>query len=620
MTGFCGWLGPPGDGSRPEAVAAAMSGGLPGFDGYRTLSAANGRGGMVVVAPPQTGHFHADDRFLAALHGYPRWTCERLAGVAKAGGHGAALIEAYRDRGAGLLEVLDGAFSLAIVDLEERKALIAIDRLGIETVCYGFPAGGGIVFGTRTDSVRAFPAIGSTVTVERIHDYLFCWRIPAPATIYREQSKLLAGQYLLCTGEREPRPEFYWRMPYREHEAPDPAEAEEELRSLLRQAVRRSTDDAAPAPTGAFLSGGLDSSVVVGFLGETSGAAPRAFTVSFPEEGYDELSYARVAAESYGADHLVFEMAPKHIYETLPAVAVAFDEPFGNASSLPTHCCARLAKVTGVDVLLAGDGGDEIFGGNSRYVEQNVYELYGRLPEWLRTGVIEPLVGALPGNDSISLFRKARNYVQRARTPLPDRLEAYNHFMEVDVAEVFDPSVVGELTPDGPLRYMRDAYERTGSSSILQRMMQLDLQIALADSDFRKVNIACELAGVRVLYPFADRDLVEFSARIPPEMLVNKGELRSFYKRALENFLPREVLTKPKHGFGLPVDQWFTTFPPLRELAGDCLTDLRRRHYLRPSFLDDCLGVVQGTVDSVPVGNIYDLVTLELWLQAHADK
>jgi asparagine synthase (glutamine-hydrolysing) len=101
---------------------------------------------------------------------------------------------------------------------------------------------------------------------------------------------------------------------------------------------------------------------------------------------------------------------------------------------------------------------------------------------------------------------------------------------------------------------------------------------------------------------------------------VNKGELRSFYKRALENFLPREVLTKPKHGFGLPVDQWFTTFPPLRELAGDCLTDLRRRHYLRPSFLDDCLGVVQGTVDSVPVGNIYDLVTLELWLQAHADK
>ena len=345
----------------------------------------------------------------------------------------------------------------------------------------------------------------------------------------------------------------------------------------------------ADAPSVAtFLSGGTDSSTVVGSLTEIRGGPVDTFSIGFDAEGFDEMEFARCAVERFGSRSHEIYVKPEDIVTAIPIIALEYDEPFGNASAVPTYFCAKAAREAGFERMLAGDGGDEIFGGNTRYAKQKIFEAYLRLPAALRRGLIEP-VAHLPGASGIFPLRKLKSYVDQANVRLPLRLESYNFLHRSAMSEIFEPGFIDAIDPSLPDSALREVYERTTSDHFLNRMMHLDLKFTLADNDLRKVGTMTEAAGVEVRYPLLDDRMVAFANGLPVDYKVRGARLRWFFKEALRDLLPEKIINKSKHGFGLPFGMWSTSHAPLAELVGDSLSDLGRRGWIKPAYLNEML-------------------------------
>lgn len=618
MGGLCGWIGDLRSDDGPPSVGARMAGGLPQVDRGRTSQAFQRRHALAVRAPARLGHWFDDDGLLVAIHGYPYWPDAQRQAAAERDGHAQVAARLYRDKGADLLTHLQGPFALCVIEKAVERALLAIDRFGVESLSYTQVPNGPLVFGSTADSVRAHPGVMATIAPQTIYNYLyFIDRICAPATIYDEQKKLVPGQYLLF--ERgAARLETYWRMPYGADDTHSEAELGDALLDRLRDALGRSIAGEEPARTGAFLSGGLDSSTVVSLLAEKHGRGTRAFTIGFKEQAFDETPYAALAAKHVGAAHDIYYLDPDPMVDAIPRLSQAYDEPFANSSVVPAYYCAVRAKETGIDVLLAGDGGDELFAGNARYLKDRIFQHYGRIPRLLRTALIEPAVRHFPLGERIGLLRKARSYIRQANQSIPVRLSATNVYATLAAGDLFAPDLMAEIDAAWPMRFVEDIYFGTGAVSDLQRMMAVDLRITLADSDLRKIGRACDMAGVRVRYPFLDESLAEFAARVPPQLLVKNGELRYFFKAALGSILAEATITKKKHGFGLPTFAYINKHKPLQDLFCDSLGALKRRHLFRDAALDGVIAQVRAGQAEAYCGVAWDLGVFELWLQSHS--
>lgn len=621
MRRIFGWMGRLDCVEPPDALLAMMNAAWPGGETGTFLSRAERDAALHVDADEHRHGREMSDAngeisgpLWAAIEGRPRWVPEKLAALAHRQGDAAALKDAYRKSGPALLQGLSGPFSLAVLDRSSRRLLLAIDRFGRNAMYYSILPGKGVVFGSTADLVRMNRAVITTVSTQGVFSYLYFGFCPSPETIYPDLRKLEPAQYLLCQ-DGVVTTDFYWRMPYSEGGGTGIDALAEELHGLLRQAIGRAIKGHESGALGAFLSGGLDSSTVVGLLAERTPGGVKAFTIGFQNERFDEMRYARIVAEHFMAKHSKYYLTPKDVSDTIVKVTDYCDEPFGNSSIFPAYVCARLAAEAGVTLMVAGDGGDEIFAGNNRYVEQQRYEQYSRLPVSLRRYAIEPLVFGLPDSLSPRFMRLIRSYIQRAKIPLPDRLESRNLFETVPIADVVHPDALGEIDAMAPMRNLRKIYFGTRSSSGLQRMLNLDLKITLADNDLRKMGRACEMARLPVVYPFLDEDLVEFSGRVPPELLIRWLRRRYFYKHAMRAFLPGAVIAKRKHGFGMPYSDWLRGAPQLRELAFDCTSSFKRRHYLKPAFLDWAIDEKGGELGDDRTGLVWDVMMLELWLR-----
>ena len=406
----------------------------------------------------------------------------------------------------------------------------------------------------------------------------------------------------------------YWNPSFDEHGAGEFEALAAELREALRTAVRDSAPD---ERTGAFLSGGLDSSTVVGVLSELSPGTAQSFSIGFGYPAYDELDYARIANKRFGAQGHEYVVTGDDIASAFPMIARAYDEPFGNSSALPAYYCARFARENGIEHLLAGDGGDELFAGNSRYARQTFFQRYQLIPPMLRRAVIEPLLRAWPDSMVVPPIRKARNYVQRANTPLPERLELWNLMYRLGPAQVLHPDFLADVDTAHPNSRMREVWNSAPCRHDLNRMLFLDWQYTLADNDLRKVETMAELGGVRVSYPMLHDAVVRVATQVPPALMMPGTKLRDFYKRAMTGFLPDEIIHKPKHGFGLPFGLWLQDSPSLRELVMENLRNLERRRIIHPALLDRLLHL-HGAEDAEYYGVfVWVLAMLEQWLQEH---
>jgi len=609
MTGLCGWIGDVGAGGDAGATLAAMAAGLAAPNPLVDHRAVGPGGALALRGWAGESHFHSDGTLIVALSGYPRWLDAELSALAVRAGHAAAAAEAWRRFGADLLDRLGGGFQLAVLDLAAGWALVAIDRHGIQPMCFAELPGRGVVFGATADAVRAHPAVASTVSPQGIYDYLFFYVSPAPRTIWQEQRKLLPAQ-ALSWRDGALRVATYWKVPY----GADARDGGEEdlgaaLRETLGAAVHRAVAGEAPERVGAFLSGGLDSTSVAAYLAREA-AAPACFTVGFRDDGYDEMPFARIGARHVGARHVEHYLSPEEAAEIVPMIAAVYDEPFGNSSAVPAFACARVARGHGIELLLAGDGGDEIFAGNERYLEQLRDERRRR-----RLGLLAGLGRRLfaNGHDPHGLLGRAGNLCRRLDMDLPARLYADNPLLRYGPEAALGDDLRAAVDPAGPLALIEEAYGRAAAADPVQRMMFLDLQVTLADNDLRKVARTCELAGVRVKYPMLDDDVVALAARVPPAVLLGGMELRHFYKRAMQGVLPAEVLGKQKHGFGMPFGNWLRAAPALRDLALDAIARFKRRGYLRPGFVDRLSDDHRAGRDGPYAGMVWDLMMLELW-------
>ena len=618
MSGLCGWIGGAQVSPDPDRVNHEMASALPHYDVQITRGHSGPHFGLSLRSRAGEGHWHAEGDLYVALEGYPVWQDSARAEVARNRGHAYALAEAYRERGEGLFEELRGAFVLAVIDHTADRALVGIDRFGIQALCYAASGKGELVFGSTADSVRAHPHVGTTVRPQSIFNYLyFVDRVPAPDTIYREQQKLIPGQFLSYAQGRWTA-KTYWRMPYVEDSGEQLDVLAAELPSRLRSAVCRSVEGEEPSKVAAFLSGGLDSSTVTGLLAEINPGRARSFTIGFAMDGFDETEYATIAAEHFKTKHHVYYVTAQDELDALPKIAQIYDEPFANSSAVAAYVCALRAKESGIDLMLAGDGGDELFGGNTRYLADAVFDHYCVIPAALRRGLIEPLLGGATTGREPALLRKARNYVHYARMSVPQRMTCHNVFRGVEVGALFDPDLLAEIDQGAALSRAEEIYAAATSRSKLQRMMSFDLRLTLADSDLRKVGRACELAGVRVKYPFLDEEVATFAAAVPARFLNQNGDLRSFYKRAFADYLPRWVLEKKKQGFGVPCLEFVDVYAPLQSFVGDCIESLRSRRIFRIDFLDQLIAQIRQANSSCHNGVIWDLTALELWFQSRS--
>lgn len=611
MNGVCGWTGGTSAIAEPVAVLRAMlvsaRGGERGDEAADPALVAEDFCAAAFAGRGDTqGLVFADEDLVVAV-------TERLRGGSGRDIGARELADLYRAHKEQFLRRVRGTFAVAVFDRRERRLVLAVDRAGV-TPLYFARVGAAIAFSTRLDGLRPFPTFEATISNQALFDYLYFHVVPSPGTIYRGCEKLLPAQMLvLSAGGRQEL--FYWSMPYRDDNPASFESLRGEFRELLPQAVRRAADGG--VTIGAFLSGGTDSSTVAGTLSKDRGTPLPTYSMGFEVEGFDEIEYARIAARHFGTDSREYYVTPEQVCESIPTVAAWCDEPFGNASVVPAYLCARAARADGIERMLAGDGGDEIFGGNARYANQWVFELYGRIPPLLRDGIIEPVAFRLPGAERIPLLRKVRSYIDQAKVPLPDRLETYNFLHRSPLADIFEPGFLDRVDTEAPLRDLRGAYGRADSASPVNRMMHLDLKITLADNDLRKVNQACSLAGVEVRYPLLDDEMLELAASVPPHMQLRRTQLRWFFKKALADFLPPEIIRKKKHGFGLPVGAWMAENEPLRALTHDTLAAFRRRGIVQPGYLDwierqhaDAHASYYGVL-------IWVVVMLEQWLQSH---
>ncbi|MHB8785413.1 MAG: asparagine synthetase B family protein [Thauera sp.] len=550
---------------------------------------------------------------LATVLGRPRWPDAALAERACTEGAAAVALAVYRERGEAVLEQMQGNFAFVLIDTRQQHVLLAVDRTGTERLCF-VQVGSTLVFSTSARAIAHHPLVAASVNQQALYEYLYCHMVPSPDTAFAGVSKLLPAQRVRFDG-RSVSQRFYWQLAYDASAAGDEGAMRKRFLELTEQGVRRQMDEI--RPTGAFLSGGTDSSTVSGMLGKLSGKPAETFSIGFDAQGFDELEYARITSRHFGTHAHEYYVTADDVVEAMPLIAAAYDEPFGNASAAPTYFCARMAREHGIEVVLAGDGGDEFFGGNERYAKQGVFEHYRRVPSALRN-LLEPVVMNFPLGASIMPVRKARSYIQQARVPLPDRMETYNFLHRSPLEEIFEPEFLAAVNTERPLELAREAYFRCASPDPVERMMHLDHKITLADNDLRKVTRMCEAAGVEVRFPFLDDDLVAFSGQLKPEQKVHKGRLRVLFKDALRGFLPDETITKSKHGFGLPFGLWLNEHAPLKALAEDALNSLGRRGIVKPDYLA-FLQREHATGHASYYGvMIWVLVELELWLQANS--
>lgn len=548
-----------------------------------------------------------DDHAAAAIIGTPHFEDSDAESTALKSGLAAGLLAAWRKDGVNVTAHIRGAYAIAIADAASGSFFLAVDRFAIETLCYRID-GDQLAFSDRADCVDGR---GKELDPQAIFDYLFFHMIPAPRTIFRNVRRLPAAHSLLIDkqGVHETR---HWPLRFDEQHREPFTTARDSFIGIIRDSVAE--EISGQARVGAFLSGGTDSSTIAGMLGKVTQTAAPAYSIGFEAAGYDEMAYARIAARHFGCEHHEYYVTPNDVLTGIPAVARHHDQPFGNSSALPAYFCAQMAKADGCTRILAGDGGDELFGGNSRYALQRFLQFYHSVPSGIRR-LVEPMCGDDSLLRRIPGLRQATGYVRHSRVPMPHRLENLNLIMQLDPAAVLSANLLARVDTQAPAQHMQTTWNQCRDASLINQMLAYDWRYTLADSDLPKVRGATAMAGIGVAFPLLADRMADFSMSLPPDWKLRRFKLRWFFKEALRGFLPDEILSKKKQGFGLPFGVWTNRSPELQQLASDSLNGLAERGIIRADFAHKLVAELLPEHPGYYGEMVWILIMLEQWLR-----
>ncbi len=516
------------------------------------------------------------------------------------------LLQLLLAKPANYYQQLAGFFSLVLLDKRDGNMLLLNDHVATLPLYYHLPTDTALQQKLWiSDHLKHPAATSQQLNPQALFNYFFFHCIPSELTVFQHTLKLApATELQLAANGKLQQRELY--APNYAVSNLDPAQLQQQCREAIGKAVQRNL-----APdNAAFLSGGLDSSTVSGYLCKNQPGA-RTFSIGFDAKGYDETEYALITAKHFGSNHHVHYLQPTEIVENFVAVAGYFDEPFGNSSAMAAFICGKVAQEHGVKVMLAGDGGDEIFGGNERYAKQKVFEFYQQVPGFIRSPLELLLNTPLA---KLPVLNKAKSYVEQANVPLPDRLDSYNFLNRFVLEDIFCLDFLATVDTNAPAAAKRHRYQACQSTDPVERMMYLDWKFTLADNDFVKVSTMCHKAGVEVRYPLFEKEVVDFSCTVPTDLKLPGNKLRDFYKNSFRSFLPDATLSKSKHGFGLPFGVWMKEQTALQQLTAQSLNKLKLRNIVKAEFIDETLNIYQSGHSGYYGELIWIMVILELWL------
>lgn len=586
----------------------------------RIATAAEGCAGAGVSARYGCQQVYHDAQYLTACDAdlYNEPELRTLAGISSDDSTAALLTGLYERFGAGFMDKLRGECSVIIWDRHKRTLFAATDAFGIRPLVY-YADARVVLVSSRIDALLASGLAPRDVNPRAIAKYLNYTVNLAPDTIFSKITRVLPGSFIVAS-DAGIQSQRYWDMRYCADRRADEEQLGHELAAIVDKSIQAHCKDDTFSSLGAFLSGGTDSSTVVGLMSRMGRGPANSFSIGFKEERFNELEYARIAARHFQTRHYEYLVSAEDCIKALPAMVRYFDEPFGNSSAIPTYFCARLAAQNGVRTLLAGDGGDELFGGNERYATDKIFEIYQRVPKLLRKGLIEPALAGIPARNGI--VKRARSYVRRSNLPPALRYFSYNMLVANPLGEIFEDDFVRSLDGYSVLEIPSRYYADGPAQSHLDRLLYLDVKVTLGDNDLLKVTRMSELAGVRPRFPFLDRSVAEFSGTIPAYLKVKGFEKRRLFKRAFRELLPAEIIHKKKHGFGIPVAVWMKSHKATRELTHDILTSSRmyERGYVRRSFVEQLMRLHQSDETAFYGDTLWTFLTLELWFRQFVDE
>ncbi len=393
----------------------------------------------------------------------------------------------------------------------------------------------------------------------------------------------------------------------------------------LRDHIVQTVSDHLPSPNtkwGTFLSGGTDSSSISGILAKASktnsDAEVDGFSIGFAESGFDEMAFSRIASKQYGMKPHEKVVDENDTVNFIHHMVKGFDEPFGNSSAVPTFYCAKLAKDDGKDLLIAGDGGDEIYGGNERYAKDQVFNWYHQLPKPAKA--LGSLIANVLGKIDSHITNRLANMIRRGTMPNPDRFYSDDSFASDHFDELLSADFRAVVGRDDSLQIQRDIFARAATKSELHRLMYLDLKMTIAEGDVVKVVRSAKMAGVDVAFPYLDHSLVNYTGRLPDHFKVRRLKKRYLFKRAMVGILPDEILTKKKQGFGLPISVWLRQGGRMHALVTEVVLSQRAldRGYFKPAFIKQLIERHErGSWDYS--SEIFRLLMLELWHREYID-
>lgn len=520
------------------------------------------------------------------------------------------ILAAYKEWGDECVSRLAGMFAFALWDGPSRRLLLARDRAGKKPLHYRIDAAG-LSFASESKAFLAEPEFSPSPDLGAIAEYLTYQYVPAPRSAFGGVQKLLPGHVAVVERGRVTTRQ-YWRLSYASQHDPGDEAAVEALDSHLRRAVKRRL--LSDVPLGAFLSGGLDSSLVVSYMAELLPSV-RTFSIGFAEQEYNELPAARLVAERFGTAHVEFVVEP-HAVDLLPRLAWHYGEPFADSSALPTFILSELAR-RHVTVALNGDGGDESFAGYDRYSGIQLAQTLSRVPLPARRAAAGA-AGLVARLAPTRITRRAQRFL-KAATASPARQYA-GWMMQ------FDPPLLAELlTPDfaavagsAGVGLAQERFESSDARTIVERAVDHDVRSYLPDDLLVKVDIATMAHGLEGRSPFLDHELMEFAARLPLRYKVRGRRQKFLIRQLAARRLPAPLLGLPKKGFGVPIDHWFAH--DLADFGRDLLLGatarargLFRRDVVERLFAEHASGARQWHLQ------LWNLVMLELWFRTFVD-
>jgi len=521
----------------------------------------------------------------------------------------------YEEFGPQCVERLHGMFAFAVWDRNERRLLVARDRIGKKPLFYAL-RGGTLSFASELRALLQDREIPRDLDLPALDRYLAYGYVPAPMSAHRAVRKLPPAHMLIWQRGRC-RIERYWQLDYaRTPPSSDVEELKSALLEQIRAAVRRRL--IADVPLGAFLSGGIDSSAVVAAMAQESSGPVQTFSIGFDRPQFDELPYARMIAERFATDHHEFVVEPASI-DLLPRIARHHGEPFADSSSIPCFILAELTRAH-VTVALNGDGGDESFGGYTRYVSNALAGRLDRLPRSLRAAVSR--AGELiPAGGAVSSPRNRARRISRslAATP-PARYARYVQLWDdAGRAQLWSDDLRDTLGPaDAALDVIAGPWESASGSDVIDLMLEVDATTYLPDDLIAKIDIATMAHALEARSPLLDHELMEFAASLPASMKVRGQEKKWLLREALRGTIPDVILDRPKQGFSVPIGDWFRD--ELRGWVREVLLDPSTlgRGWFAPGVVEDLLDRHAAGVDD-DQHRIWSLLMLELWQRECVD-